>query len=399
MRRLVTLILFAVSFPTWALNQTSIDLLSTPTLLLSQGRYSQAATLMHQQANRALSLESQIGTKEMWQTAALADALAAMAAEKVEDPVAYEYWSNSVRYFLMGGSNWNQYRQQLQVDYKAFDAQFSIATNSDGPSAYVDDAWIQFSSLIDIWDQKLNFFRYESPSAGLIRKQPANTIPTASAPRSSGEQLKQYTPNSKLMLNKDFSNKQTFIVEPTENPVTKKSVIQEQQDLTGQIVTPKGSVQGTQGTTQQQFSGGKVSSTKGSFHSPITPVVSQATAQKRAQQTVSSAPSAPLKSGETNVNSAESSDATISNETGVTVITPLGTPEAIVETNVSNTQELNSPSSQQVATTSIEPAMTETPVVAEPPASAIPKGNLGQAPVPAVQAIQRRSFAPVEDNQ
>ncbi|WP_446577679.1 hypothetical protein [Vibrio fortis] len=332
----------------------------------------------------------------MWQTAALADALAAMAAEKVEDPVAYEYWSNSVRYFLMGGSNWNQYRQQLQVDYKAFDAQFSIATNSDGPSAYVDDAWIQFSSLIDIWDQKLNFFRYESPSAGLIRKQPANTIPTASGPRTSGEQLKQYTPNSKLMLNKDFSNKQTFIVEPTENPVTEKSVIQEQQDLTGQIVTPKGSVQGTEGTTQQQFSGGKVSSTKGSFHSPITPVVSQATAQKQAQQTVSSAP---LKSGETNANSAESGDATISNETGVTVITPLGTPEVIVETNVSNTQELNSPSSQQVATTSIEPAMTQTPVVAELPASAIPKGNLGQAPVPAVQAIQRRSFAPVEDNQ
>ena len=396
MRRLVTLILFAVSFPTWALNQTSIDLLSTPTLLLSQGRYSQAATLMHQQANRALSLESQIGTQEMWQTAALADALAAMAAEKVEDPVAYEYWSNSVRYFLMGGSNWNQYRQQLQVDYKAFDAQFSIATNSDGPSAYVDDAWIQFSSLIDIWDQKLNFFRYESPSAGLIRKQPAKTIPTASAPRSSGEQLKQYTPNSKLMLNKDFSNKQTFIVEPTENPVTEKSVIQEQQDLTGQIVTPKGSVQGTEGTTQQQFSGGKVSSTKGSFHSPITPVVSQATAQKQAQQAV---PSAPLKSDETNVNSAESSDATISNETGVTVITPLGTPEAIVETNVSNTQELNSPSAAQVATTSVEPVMAETSVEAELPASAIPKGNLGQAPVQKVQAIQRRSFAPVEDNQ
>lgn len=396
MRRLITLILFAVSFPTWALSQTSIDLLSTPTLLLSQGRYSQAATLMHQQANRALSLERQIGTKEMWQTAALADALAAMAAEKVEDSVAYEYWSNSVRYFLMGGSNWNQYRQQLQVDYKAFDAQFSIATNSDGPSAYVDDAWIQFSSLIDIWDQKLNFFRYESPSAGLIRKQPANTIPTASAPRSSGEQLKQYTPKSKLMLNKEFSNKQTFIVEPTENPVTEKSVVQEQRDLTGQIVTPKGSVQGTEGTTQQQFSGGKVSSTKGSFHSPITPVVSQATAQKQAQQTVSSASP---KSGETNVNSAESGDATISNETGVTIITPLGTPEAIVETNVSNTQELNSPSSQQVATTSVEPAMTETPVIAEPPASAIPKGNLGQAPVPAVQAIQRRSFAPVEDNQ
>lgn len=396
MRRLITLILFAVSFPTWALNQTSIDLLSTPTLLLSQGRYSQAATLMHQQANRALSLESQIGTKEMWQTAALADALAAMAAEKVEDPVAYEYWSNSVRYFLMGGSNWIQYRQQLQVDYKAFDAQFSIATNSDAPSAYVDDAWIQFSSLIDIWDQKLNFFRYESPSVGLIRKQPANTIPTASAPRSSGEQLKQYTPNSKLMLNKDFSNKQTFIVEPTENPITEKSVIQEQQDLSGQIVTPKGSVQGTEGTTQQQFSGGKVSSTKGSFHSPITPVVPQAAAQKEAQQAV---PSVSLKPDEAAVISVESDDVKVSNETGVTVITPLGTPQAIVETNVSNTQELNSPSVDQVATTNVEPAMTETPVVAEPPASAIPKGNLGQAPVPKVQAIQRRSFAPVEDNQ
>lgn len=396
MRRLITLILFAVSFPTWALNQTSIDLLSTPTLLLSQGRYSQAATLMHQQANRALSLESQIGTKEMWQTAALADALAAMAAEKVEDPVAYEYWSNSVRYFLMGGSNWNQYRQQLQVDYKAFDAQFSIATNSDAPSAYVDDAWIQFSSLIDIWDQKLNFFRYESPSAGLIRKQPVNTTPTASAPRSSGEQLKQYTPNSKLMLNKDFSNKQTFIVEPTDNPVTEKNVIQEQQDLTGQIVTPKGSVQGTEGTTQQQFSGGKVSSTKGSFHSPITPVVPQAAAQKKAQQAV---PSVSLKPDEAAVISVESDDVKVSNETGVTVITPLGTPEAIVETNISNTQELNSPSSHQVATTSVEPVMAETSVEAELPANAIPKGNLGQAPVPKVQAIQRRSFAPVEDDQ
>jgi hypothetical protein len=43
--------------------------------------------------------------------------------------------------------------------------------------------------------------------------------------------------------------------------------------------------------------------------------------------------------------------------------------------------------------------MAETSVEAELPANAIPKGNLGQAPVPKVQAIQRRSFAPVEDNQ
>jgi len=395
MRSLIVLILFAASFPVWALSQTSIDLLSTPTLLLSQGRYTQAASLMHQQANRALSLEHKIGTQEMWQTAGLADALAAMAAEKVEDPVAYEYWSNSVRYFLMGGSKWGVYRQQLQVDYKAFDARFSIATNSGGPSAYVDDAWIQFSSLIDIWDQKLDFFRYESPSAGLIRKQPANPIPTESVLKPSGEQLKQYTPNSKLMLDKDFAGKQTFIVEPTETSTTRQNVTQ-QQDLTGQMVTPKGSVQGTAGTTPQQFSGGKVSSTKGSFHSPITPVSSQPPAQQQVQQGVSRLSKTPH---EATIPAAENKDGTTSSEEGVAVFTPLGTAEPIIETSISHTSGLPSTSEQQ-ATTNADTTTQQNLELTTPSVNAIPKGNIGQAaPVPAVQAIQRRSFAPVEDNQ
>jgi hypothetical protein len=392
MRKLIVLIFFVISCPVWAMNQTSIDLLSTPTLLLSQGRYAQAATLMHQQANRALSLEHKIGTQEMWQTAGLADALAAMAAEKAKDPAAYEYWSNSVRYFLMGGSNWNQYSQQLLIDYKAFDARFSIATNSGGPTAFVDDAWIQFASLIDIWEQKLDFFRYESPSAGLIQKQPTNTLPTPRSAKPSGEQLKQYTPNSKLMLNKDFSNKQTFVVEPVVAPVSQQKTTEPEQDLTGQIVTPKGSVQGIESTTQQQFSGGEVNSTKGSFHSPITPVVSQAKAQQQAQQGATNASSNP---DELPV---ESNDISAQTGKAVTVMTPLGAPEPIVETNISNSGEVQ-PVTQDGGESSKGNLGEESTSSAVQPASAIPKGNIGLAPTPAVQAIQRRSFAPTEDNQ
>lgn len=395
MRKLIVLIFFVISCPVWAMNQTSIDLLSTPTLLLSQGRYAQAATLMHQQANRALSLEHKIGTQEMWQTAGLADALAAMAAEKAKDPAAYEYWSNSVRYFLMGGSNWNQYSQQLLIDYKAFDARFSIATNSGGPTAFVDDAWIQFASLIDIWEQKLDFFRYESPSAGLIQKQPTNTLPTPRSAKPSGEQLKQYTPNSKLILNKDFSNKQTFVVEPTVEPVPQQKTTQPEQDLTGQIVTPKGSVQGIESTTQQQFSGGEVNSTKGSFHSPITPVVSQAKAQQQAQQGATNASSKP---GEASVNPVESSDISTQPQKAITVMTPLGTPEPIVETNISISEEVK-PVTQDGGESSKGKLGEELTSSAVQPASAIPKGNIGLAPTPTVQAIQRRSFAPTEDNQ
>ncbi len=50
--------------------------------MVSQGRYIQAANLMHQQANRALSMEPKLGTKQMWLTAGLADALAAIAVQR-----------------------------------------------------------------------------------------------------------------------------------------------------------------------------------------------------------------------------------------------------------------------------------------------------------------------------
>jgi len=205
-----------------ALQQASIDMLGSPTLLLAQGRYAQASNSFHNQANKTMGLERQLGREQMWQTAGLLEALAAMSAEKVEDPTAYEYWSNSVRYFLISGSSWEELRLTFRQSFEQSNSRVAAGSIQGDIGYDVDDQWLQLLSLIEIWESKLGFFGYDSPKPGLMTKQ---AQPSSGIPRSaSGQQLKQYSPNSKLMIGNSFSSKQTFIVAPTVTQNEKQEV-------------------------------------------------------------------------------------------------------------------------------------------------------------------------------
>lgn len=387
----VWILLLVMSFPSYALNQASIDLLSTPTLMVSQGRYIQAANLMHQQANRALSMEPKLGTKQMWLTAGLADALAAIAAEKSQDPIAYEYWSNSVRYFLMGGSNWLEYKQQLQSEYNQFNARFSVATNSGDASGFMNDSWVQLSSLIDIWDQKLGVFNYDAPATGLIASPPPQ-VKGSNRPLAKGDQLKQYTPNGKLMLNNEFSNKPTFVVEPSP---TSKSTNSEVKAANPQTSNLSGASGEGSNVVQRASTGGTINYSGSDIHSPKSRVHPQAevvtsdfsttnelptiqesssTKELSANEPVGNKASHPANQ-QVKSKSAESPNGNDEIQP-VVIISPLGDVEPISESNVQSTPP--------------EPHPVET--------KTIPKGNLGLNSAPAVEAVQRRSFIPVTED-
>ncbi|RJX71395.1 hypothetical protein DZ860_10650 [Vibrio sinensis] len=203
-------IFFSVS--SWAVNKQVSDALMSPTLLLNQNRYAQAANTFHVQTNRMLTLESQLGAKKMWQAAGLAEVLAASSAEKNGDPIAYEYWANSVRYFLMGGSSWQQMQSQLHQQFEQANTQLNVNMTQGGVGANVDNDWLQLLSLLEVWDNKLGFFSYQSPSSELASKvvQPQLAPQNSTQPTRSGEQLKQYQPTKKLQITSGFRHTQTF---------------------------------------------------------------------------------------------------------------------------------------------------------------------------------------------
>lgn len=217
---LLLLILFSSSFA-WSFEQPAVDLMTTPTLLLSQGRYAQASSAFHTQANKALVLEKSIGREEMWRAAGLLEAIAAMSAEKQSDPAAYEYWANSVRYFLMGGTTWEELKRSIRQDYEQVSSIIGVNIVPGDSGFTVDDATLQFYSFVEIWDSKLQFFLYNAPKSGLVNRDNL-TAPSTESSSTTGQQLKQYSPNSKLMIGNNFSENQSFVVTPSEVGTTQK---------------------------------------------------------------------------------------------------------------------------------------------------------------------------------
>lgn len=225
---LVFALFMPMSFAQSELEKPVIDLLVTPTLILGQGRYAQAADSFHAQSKLVLTLEQKLGTKAMWQAAGLADGLAAMAAEKSRDPIAYEYWANSVRYFLMSGSRWDELQTQLhqEFEYSSSRLQVSIAPADTGVS--VDSTWLELFSLVEVWQEKLSYFSYHSPSSELANIASQQQRSDRQVTTSNGSQLRQYSPNNPLKINGEFQSRSTFRPEGSNsNPksvTVKKSV-------------------------------------------------------------------------------------------------------------------------------------------------------------------------------
>ncbi|MGF1910800.1 hypothetical protein L4C38_15285 [Vibrio kasasachensis] len=207
----LVLILFStITFAQSALEKPAIDILVAPTLILGQGRYAQAADSFHSQSNYALTLERKLGSKAMWQAAGLADGLAAIAAEKDKDPIAYEYWANSVRYFLMSGSSWEELQSKLHLEFEQSSSRLQVNMSPGDSGVSVGNAWLELFSLVEVWQEKLGYFTYRSPSSELADQVLQSQRNDRRNVTSNGSQLRQYSPNSKLKINAGFQSKQTF---------------------------------------------------------------------------------------------------------------------------------------------------------------------------------------------
>ncbi|WP_114767032.1 hypothetical protein [Vibrio rhodolitus] len=214
----------------------AIDTLVAPTLMLSKGRFAQAAESFHAQSTLALTMERKLGTKQMWQLAGLAEGLAAMAAEKNQDPIAYEYWANSVRYFLMSGTSWVDVQGQLHQEYEQSNSRLNVSMPINDTGISVDNTWLELFSLIEVWQERMNYFNYRQPSSDLALQanRASNlTVETQVSGANTGEQLRQYSPNSQLKLSTGFQTKQTFIPTQSEsklNPSRHSAIGQSKHD-------------------------------------------------------------------------------------------------------------------------------------------------------------------------
>ncbi|ROV59859.1 hypothetical protein EGH82_11905 [Vibrio ponticus] len=249
---LTTLLLLSfssVSFSQTVLPKAAIDSLVAPTLILSQGRYGQAADGFHNQSNLALSLERKLGTQLMWQVAGLAEGLAAIAAEKNNDPIAYEYWANSVRYFLMSGSSWQEMQSMLHQEFEQSNSRLQVSMASNEGGITVDNAWLELFSLVEVWQERLSYFSYRQPSSELAQRaalsQSGGLEQVGGAgTESNGSQLRQYAPTNRLKLKSGFTRTQTF------NPVEPASESIQQRET--QNRAEQGSVQIEREQTESQ---------------------------------------------------------------------------------------------------------------------------------------------------
>jgi len=141
------------------------------TYLISQGRYMQAAKHWHQLSLLFLRSEQQLGTRDMWQHAGLAEALAAMSASHAERAISYQYWADSTRYLLTGGTNWQQMQKNLHRRYENMNSQISSFIQVNELSINADDQWQTDLNILQVWNDKLAIFSFSAPKFGLNRQQ------------------------------------------------------------------------------------------------------------------------------------------------------------------------------------------------------------------------------------
>lgn len=137
------------------------------TMLANSPRERQSADYWHQLSNKIMASESKLGAQKMWQYAGLSEALAAIAANKRNDVKAYEYWSNSTRYLLTGGTEWSQMQKYLHRRYENINTQLSTQLTSSDVGISLDNEWQQELTILQIWEDKLGVFTFKGPKLGL----------------------------------------------------------------------------------------------------------------------------------------------------------------------------------------------------------------------------------------
>ncbi|WP_392339303.1 hypothetical protein [Moritella marina] len=112
----------------------------------------------------------------MWQYAGLAEALAAMSADKTNDVIAYQYWADSGRYLMTGGTNWPLVQKQLHQRFETTNTQLSAFMQVNDLIANDSDKWQQDLSILQVWNDKLAVFTFTSPKLGLSGKRNVTAV-------------------------------------------------------------------------------------------------------------------------------------------------------------------------------------------------------------------------------
>ncbi|MGF1736297.1 hypothetical protein [Photobacterium satsumensis] len=139
--------------------------------LVNAGRYQQASQQWHRLTILFLSSEAKLGRKRMWQYAGLSEALAAISADKANDAIAYQYWADSTRYLMTGGTNWKQMKKKLHRRYEHANTLLSTQLQVADLAASIDSEWENELAVLQSWDEKLSLFSFESPKLGLTDRQ------------------------------------------------------------------------------------------------------------------------------------------------------------------------------------------------------------------------------------
>jgi len=162
---------------------------------LGQGKYKLAANQWHQLSLVFLRSEAKLGNRHMWQYAGLAEALAAMSAEKTNDVIAYQYWADSGRYLMTGGTNWPLVQKQLHQRFETTNTQLSAFMQVNDLAANDSDQWQQDLSILQVWNDKLAVFTFTSPKLGLSGKR---NVTAVSQPQPVVNYKGAFQPNKKL---------------------------------------------------------------------------------------------------------------------------------------------------------------------------------------------------------
>ncbi len=152
--------------------------------LLKKGAYDQAAAHWHQLSILFMSNSQQLSPQQMWQSAGLAASLAAIAADKAQDPIAYQYWADSTRYLLTGGTNWSELQQQLHQRFETANTQLSVAMQVNDINAGIDASLDLELNVLQEWDDRLQLFAFSSPRIGLNRLEQNHPVTPVSNPYS-----------------------------------------------------------------------------------------------------------------------------------------------------------------------------------------------------------------------
>lgn len=232
MIRLLILILMLAASPASLANVQSVELrlFSQPTLLAGNGRYKQAAEQYHRLSIQILASESKLGTDKMWQYAGLAEALATVCANLDNDAKAYEYWANSVRYLLTGGTDWSQLRQYLHQRNEQANTQLLTQMQTFDVAGGYDQSWENDAAVLQVWQEKLNLFTFNGPRTGMRASAPsANIASEPVAPAAVPSVGAASVPGEKKLkgIESNFSQAPSFAPVPEQvAPVTSESSTQ-----------------------------------------------------------------------------------------------------------------------------------------------------------------------------